>query len=297
MNSLKRLIWLAFLLVGGLLGCIALLAIYQYRLTGSYNAVIAGNGRILFHFMAIREGIIEAFITGKEKQLTQLIPDLEQLNSELFLLKENNLVAPELKLALVDKVDLPGLVILLRQAAADDNPETKKKLQEQMRFIADYLIQYDRIIAGQARLAVVNFQKMVIGVLGLIISLAGFALIHFYRNSLLPLLQLSKNLEADHLEPEDIPPSPPVIKEVADLAFSVQQLAVKIREQELPSDPAAVELRNNLEKNINETINRLNGIMNYAQLLHDGETENRKEMLQKIIDSGAAIAAQWQKLK
>ena len=297
MNSLKKLVWLAFLLVGGLLMCIALLGIYQYRLTGSYNEVIVGNGRILFHFMTIREGIIEAFITGKEKELIHLIPDLEQLNSELSLLKENNLVAPELKLALVDKVDLPKMVILLRQAATDNNPETKKKLQEQMRFIADYLIQYDRIIAGQARLAIINFQKMVIGVLGLIISLAGFALIHFYRNSLLPLLQLIKNLEADHLEPENILPSPPVIKEVADLAFSVRQLVIKTREQELPADSAAVELRNNLEMNINETINRLNGIMNYAQLLHDGETENRKEMLQKIIDSGAAIAEEWQKLK
>ncbi|WP_457575133.1 hypothetical protein [Desulfomarina sp.] len=296
MNSLKKLVWLAFLLVGGLLMCIALLAVYQYRLTGNYNAVIAGNGRILFHFMTIREGIIEAFITGKEKELIQLIPDLEQLNSELFLLKENNLVAPELKLALADKVDLPGMVILLRQAAGDDNPKTKKKLQEQMRFTADYLIQYDRIIAGQARLAVINFQKMVIGVLGLIISLAGFALIHFYRNTLLPLLQLQKNLEADIPEPEAILPSPPVTREVADLAFSVQQLVIKVREQELSSDPAAVDLRNNLEKNINETINRLNGIMNYAQLLHDGEKENQNEMLQKIIDSSAVIAAEWRKL-
>jgi hypothetical protein len=296
MNSLKRLVWLAFLLVGGLLLCITLLGFYQYRLTGSYNKVIAGNGRILFHFMTIREGIIEAFITGKEKDLVKIIPDLEQLNSELYLLKENSLVAPALKLALADKVDLPGMVILLRQVAADENPENKKRLQEQMRLIADYLIQYDRIIAGQARLAVVNFQKMVIGVLGLIISLAGFALIHFYRNTLLPLLQLSEKLQVDHLEPDEILPSRPVTREIADLASSIRQLVIKSRKYE-PEDDSVADLRHDLEKNINETVNRLNGIMNYAQLLHDGETENQKEMLQKIIDSGDAIAAGWQKLK
>ncbi len=297
MNSLKKLVWLAFILVGGLLACITLLGIYQYQLTGRYNSVITRNERILFHFMTIREGIIEAFITGKEKDLTRNIPDLEQLNSELFLLKENPLISPGLKLALVDKVDLPGMVILLRQVAVNNKPEIKKRLQEQMRAVSDYLIQYDKIITNQARLAIVNFQKVVIGVLGLIISLAGFALIKFYKNSLVPLLELSDKLLVDHLEPEDILPSPPVIKEVEDLAFSIQQLVIKIREQELPTDPAAVELRNNIEKNINETINRLNGIINYAQLLHDGETENREEMLQKIIDSGAAIAAEWQKLK
>ena len=57
-----------------------------------------------------------------------------------------------------------------------------------------------------------------------------------------------------------------------------------------------------LAETVNETTNRLNGIINYAQLLYDSSdqqqlTDEQVEMLQKIIDSGVQIADEWQKIK
>jgi nitrate/nitrite-specific signal transduction histidine kinase len=57
-----------------------------------------------------------------------------------------------------------------------------------------------------------------------------------------------------------------------------------------------------LAETVNETTNRLNGIMNYAQLLYDSSDqmqmkEEQKSMLRKIMDGGVDIAHEWQKIK
>jgi nitrate/nitrite-specific signal transduction histidine kinase len=57
-----------------------------------------------------------------------------------------------------------------------------------------------------------------------------------------------------------------------------------------------------LAETVNETTNRLNGIINYAQLLYDSSdqlqlTKEQLAMLQKIIDSGVHIAHEWQQIK
>ncbi|HBG19652.1 MAG TPA: hypothetical protein DDY32_10375 [Desulfobulbaceae bacterium] len=302
MYSLRRLIWMAFLVVALLLTGIALLGAYQYRLAGKYNDVINRNERILFHFMTIRETITDALISENWERLDSIIGDIEMLNSELSRLKENELISAELKLALVDKIDLTGLAILVRQQnGRTDRIERSKKLQEQLRAISDYLLQYDRIIAGQARARIVNFQMVVIGALGLIISLASLSLILLYRNTVSPLLKLSYQVLSPEFGQSGLQLTPPVAREVADLAAAVEQLARR------SPDLGQIESNNSyaealLAEAVNETTNRLNGIINYAQLLYDssgqtGLSEEQRAMLQKIIDGGARIAGQWQKLK
>jgi hypothetical protein len=302
MYSLKRLVWLAFLVVAILLAGIVVLGGYQYRLAGKYTSVISQNERALFYFMTIRETITEVLIGGSWERLTPVIGDIENLHSELSRLKENVLVSTELKLALVDKIDLAGLAILVRQVANEaDKVDRSKKLQERLRSISDYLMQYDRIIVGQARERIVNFQMVVIGALGLIISLASFSLILLYRNTVSPLMILSRQVLSEGLAENGIDFGGPVVKEVADLATAIEHLARR--------SPGTGEVEQTgkyietlLAEAVNETTNQLNGIMNYAQLLDDSSeqanlTEEHRAMLRKIIDSGARIAQEWQKLK
>lgn len=302
MNSLKRLVWLAFLVVSILLATIIVLGIYQYRLAGTYNQVISANETALFHFLTIRETITETLIAGEWEALERITGDVEKLNSELSRLKDNQLVSAELKLALVDKIDLTGLAILLRQVINDpDKIKRSKQLQEQLRSISDYLLQYDRIIVGQAREQIVSFQKVVIGALGLIISLTSFSLILLYRNTVAPLLQLSRRLQSDVFDGSTFTPGQPVVKEVADLAEAIERLA--LRSQGRPAQEATGrDMQAVLAETVNETTNRLNGIMNYAQLLYDSSeqlqmTEEQMSMLQKIMDDGVYIAHEWQKIK
>ena len=302
MYSLKRLVWLAFVVVSILLAGIILLGAYQYRLASGYSLVISQNESALFHFMTIRETITENLINGDWHRLDQVNGDIEKLNSELTRLKENKLVSAELKLALVDKIDLTGLAILLRQVINDpERTKRSKQIQGQLRSISDFLIQYDRIIVGQARERIVNFQMVVIGALGLIISLASFSLILLYRNTVSPLLELSRRMQSDTFDIKAISLSRPVAKEVADLALAIERFALHSHGGK-EGDSNGRDVQALLAETVNETTNRLNGIINYAQLLYDSSdqlqiTDEQMEMLQKIIDSGAHIAHEWQKIK
>lgn len=302
MYSLKRLVWLAFFIVSILLGFIILLGGYQYKLAGRYNQVISQNERALFHFMTLRETITETLISADWGKLEGVVADIEKLNSELSRLKENALVSTELKLALVDKIDLTGLAILTRKVGNDpEKVSGAKQLQTRLRSIADYLIHYDRIIVSQAREQIVNFQKVVIGALGLIISLASFSLILLYRTTVSPLMHLSQMMQSEGVPLEGISLTRPVAKEVNDLALAIEQLGlqtpVRSDEEQGGRDVEAL-----LAETVNETTNRLNGIINYAQLLMDSAeqlsmTPEQQEMLQKIIDSGVYIAEEWQNIK
>ncbi len=285
-----------------MLAGIILLGGYQYRLAGSYNTVISQNEGALFHFMTIRETITDTLISGNWEQLERVIGDIEKLNSELSRLKENKLVSAELKLALVDKIDLTGLAILLRRVISDSEKETRRKeLQERLRAISDYLIHYDRIIVSQARERIVNFQMVIIGALGLIISLASLSLILLYRNTVSPLLLLSSQVQSEAFLQDGIVLNQPVAKEVSDLAEAIGQLALYSSIDGVTIEQNGTEVKALLAETVNETTNRLNGIINYAQLLSDsadqlGMAEDQKEMLQKIIDSGVNIAREWQKI-
>lgn len=302
MYSLKRLVWLAFFVVSILLGTIILLGVYQYKLAGRYNQIISENERALFHFMTLRETITETLIGGDWKRLEGVLVDIEKLNSELSKLKENSLVSTELKLAFVDKIDLTGLTILSRRLINDtDKVAGSKELQERLRFIADYLIHYDRIIVSQAREQIVNFQMVVIGALGLIISLASFSLILLYRTTVSPLMLITRKMQSADFPEERISLNRPVAKEVLDLALAIEQLGLqtsgKVLQEHGGRDAVAL-----LAETINETTNRLNGIINYAQLLHDSAEQHQfsgeqQEMLQRIIDSGVNIAEEWQNIK
>lgn len=302
MYSLKRLVWLAFLVVSVLLGCVVALGAYQFRLAGGYNKVISQNESALFRFMTIRESITETLIDGDWQNLARVNSDIEQLNSELSRLKDNKLVSAELQLALVDKVDLTGLAILLRQIQSEQDREKRShQLQQQLRAIADFLLHYDRIIVGQAREQIVNFQRVVIGALGLIISLASISLILLYRNTVSPLLYLSRQMQSENFDPLTLSLGRSVVKEVADLGQAIEQHVCSARQSDLLNEGHR-DVEALLAETVNETTNQLNGIINYAQLLHDsreqlGLADGQLEMLQKIIESGVHIAEEWQRIK
>lgn len=303
MYSLRKMVWSAFLVVAVMLALIIILGIRQYQLTGQYNTLIGQSEGAIFHFATIRESVTEAFIEQSWQKLEQVLPEIEKLNSELARLQENSLIPAEFKLALVDKVDIAGMVISLRKVAHGENKQAEsKRLQEQIRSIADHLLQYDRIIVGQVRARIVNFQLVIIGAMGLIISLASLSLILLYRNTVLPLLGLTKKLQESEIFPEVLEYSPDICREVAELTDAVNMLAGRSSaagDGTVESERQAILAM--LAETVNETTNQLNGIINYAQLLYDSDERelsgSSREMLQKIIASGTHIADKWQKIK
>jgi hypothetical protein len=302
MYSLRKLVWGAYIVVGSLLALIIVLGARQYALSGQYTRIIEQSERAIFHFSTIRESITESLIDSRWQRLQHTIPDIEKLNSELVRLQENTLIPPEFRLAMVDKVDLAGVIISVRRLISGDaEPAERKKLQAQMRSIADHLLQYDRIIVSQARARILNFQMVIIGAMGLIISLASFSLNKLYGNTVVPLLQISNQLQSVGQLSNELSSGSGLSREVADLVMEIRKIAVNAEYTgTLPGSPSATQ-QLFFGEMINETTNLLNGIINYAQLMIDDDSRELstqdKEMLEKIIDSGVSIAETWQKTK
>ena len=167
--------------------------------------------------------------------------------------------------------------------------------------MADHLLTYDRLIVGEARARMVNLQMVIIGSMGIMISLASYFLIMVYRNNVLPLLHLSAQLGNRDVRAEEITGGTGGSQELVELIGAVRSLLAEKEEAARLGERRGVEREYGLiAEKINETTNQLNGIINYAQILADtkGEelTDQNVEMVEKIIDSGNEIAQSWQKL-
>jgi hypothetical protein len=301
MYSLRKLVWLAYVVVAGLLALIILLGVRQYVLSEQYNRIIDQSERAIFHFATIRESVTESLIDKNWQRLEGVVPEIEKLNSELVRLQENTLIPTEFKLAMVNKVDLAGIIISVRRLVhGEGGIEESKVLQEQMRTIADHLLQYDRIIASQSRGRILNFQMVIIGAMGLVISLSSISLNKLYKNTVLPLLKISSQLQTTGALPDDFSYEPDISREVADLIEQIRRLSLDAGEHEREGAENGNGLQQALlAEMVNETTNQLNGIINYAQIVADDDSrdlsDQDREMMRKIIASGVSIAKTWQK--
>ncbi len=298
MLSLRKLFWLVFPTTVLLLGMIIILGTRQYVLSGKYTDIITRNEKALFHFITIREAVTEALITTDHKKLVNLVPDMEQLNASFSGMQETPYVPAELKLTLLDKIDLPGIVIQLRKLAAGDGGDIERKnVQDEMRNIGTYLVQYDRILATQARSRIHNLQLIIIGSMGIVVSILSFSLILLYRNSILPVLNITKQLqessgEATNIRPEDNPSL-----EIFELIEAIHtQIEVKQTLSSAGDDQESAQY-SLLVEHINGSTNQLNGLINYAQLLADTDehlySAQQKELLDKIIEASTEIERSW----
>lgn len=302
MYSLQKLLWFSFLIIGALLLVIIALGGRQMQLNRQFNEIIGQSEQAIFHFATIRESISAPLIENKWDRLEQVIPEIESFNSRLARMQENTLIPAEFRLAMSDKIDVPGIVISLRKVVSGvDRPTEQRHLQDQLRTIADHLLRYDRIIVGQARVGIVDFQKIIIGIMGLGITLASFILILLHRDTASALLCLTRELRGFDLQNPTISCPRNVCREVADLTLAINEFASNV--QPVTSENTGLakqEAQALLAETINETTNQLNGIMNYAQLLSDTAEEDlpaeKREMLQKIIDGGTKIASVWRKV-
>lgn len=301
MRSLKKTGYLAFVAVAILLIVVLLLGIRQYQLTGQYTTIIRQSEESIFQFSTIRERITESLITHDWDKAAAAAQDFKVLNATLVRLQESDLIPSEYKLDMAKQIDLSGLAITSRNiTSTEDKIAHSLKLQNQMRTLAEYLLQFDRIIVSQMRAKVVHFQTIMIGSLGIIICIISFTLILLYQKALIPLLHLADQVSTEDIQAQDFTSSGGAC---AEIEIVTQTLAELSRHQApdpgkgqspIKSDPQMAAI-------INEGTNLSNGIINYAQLLTDsfeepGEGTEEKIILGKIISAGERIAAILKKL-
>jgi hypothetical protein len=143
---------------------------------------------------------------------------------------------------------------------------------------------------------VMEYQKRALVLMGTIIFLTCFSLIILYLKSVKPLIDLATQAEQALLDgtPLKLGKEEKSSLEVRDLIAAFNQLLHKPKE-ESTHDLTSQRKETEFSAIINEATNRLNGIINYSQLLADYcEAENvsgeHKQILSKIINNGEKCA-------
>ncbi len=295
MRSLKKTSYLAFTGVAALLCLVILLGVRQYQLSERYNSIITQSEKMIFQFATIREQITTALIEQDWNKIATAADQLKNLNSSIARLQENSLIPGEYRLDMARQVDISGLAIASKEIlSSSDKVSQSLILQNKMRTLAGYFLQFDRIIVSQMRSKVVGFQTMMIGALGAIICLISFSLILLYKKALLPLLQLGEQSENPEILSNGFQYDKKTCVEIAIFVDSVNSLLQQVNANpEMVADPNS--LSDKLAAIINESTNLSNGIINYAQLLKDSYREveiggEEVQILQNIIDAAEKIA-------
>jgi hypothetical protein len=295
MYSLKKTGYIAFTLVACLLAFVVFLGVRQYQLSGQYSTIITQSEESIFQFATIREQITTSLIEKDWDKVVAAARDLKDLNSSLVRVQENDIIPAEYKLDMAKQVDVSGLAISSKNImGAEDKVAYSLNLQRQMRTLADYLLQFDRIIVSQMRAKVVRFQTIMIGALGSIICIISFALILLYQKAISPLVHLSEQAQNEDILTHGLSYGPNTCTEIVELTSAVNVVLHQHQSQESPLESPK---KNDAQHSalINEGTNLSNGIINYAQLLSDvcqdqEEHVEEKEILAKMITAGERIA-------
>ncbi len=295
MRSLKKMSYLVFTGVAILLFLVISLSVRQYQLSERYNTIITQSEEMVFQLLTIREQITTSLIKQDWNSIAITANQLKNLNSSIARLQENTLIPGEFRLGMARQVDVSGIAIFAKQILrSDDKVAHSLILQDKMRILTEYLMQFDRIIGSQMRSKVVGFQTVMIGALGIIICLISFSLILLYKKALIPLLQLRKQTEQSDVLLTGFQYDKDTCSEITIFVDSVNSLLEQIDHPETAGNSLHT-LSAELESIINESNNLSNGIINYAQLLKDSYREvdignEEIQILQNIIDGAEKIA-------
>lgn len=287
--------YLGFLGVSALLVFVVILGVRQYQLTERYNKIITQSEQMIFQFSTIREQITTSLIEKNWEKIVTAADQLTNLNSALARLQENTLIPSEYRLDMAKQVDLSGLAISTKDIlSSSDKIAHSLSLQHKMRKLAEYLMQFDRIIVSQMRAKVVQFQTVMIGALGTVICLISFSLLILYKKTMIPLFRLAEQTKDPEVIVNGFSYDNNACAEVALLTDSVNNL-LKRSNETLEAEGENRSHNEQLSTIINESNNLSNGIINYAQLLADSYREveigtEESKILQNIIDAASRIA-------
>lgn len=300
LNSTKSIIYISFFIVGISLFLVIILGARQFQMNREYSEITGLSERALFTFATLREQVTESLISRDYQLLKGVIPEIEELNNTISRFFDSSIVPGQYKLALTDRIDLAGLVIDLRKVGSDqDDPDSGLKIQQDLRVIGDNLFKIDRVITGQIRNSVISFQLGMIGAMGLLISCTSFILVLLYRKTIAPIFNLSRQISSNPLEHDQLVCSNEVATEIIEITASLNRIIAEQSKVNGIDTSLGHEDQETISRTINETANNLNGMINYAQLLMESDSqlaEDQKRMLEQIIDSGERIADQWRKV-
>ena len=297
MQSLRKLSAVTFLVVALLLAALVVTGLRQNTLSSDYDIIVKESESTIFLYTTIQEQVTEGLLSHDQSQLLGAAKEFEHLQSRYVAMLDNRLIPSQYKLSFLQALDLGQVVINLRSLAENpSNNELTLKIMSQLRQMNRQFLQFDRIVVNEMRNRVMEYQKRALVLMGTIIFLTCFSLIILYLKSVKPLIDLATQAEQALLDgtPLKLGKEEKSSLEVRDLIAAFNQLLHKPKE-ESTHDLTSQRKETEFSAIINEATNRLNGIINYSQLLADYcEAENvsgeHKQILSKIINNGEKCA-------
>lgn len=302
MRSLRRLSVVTFLGTALLLGALVLTGFRQSSLTSDYSTIVKESESTIFLYATIQEQATEGLLSRDPSQLLGAAKEFEQLQSRYVAMLDSRLIPSEYKLSFLQALDVGRVLINLRNLAeSPTNEDLILKVIGQLRQMNKQFLQFDRIVVNEMRDRVVQYQKRALVLMGMIIFLTCFSLIILYLKSVKPLLDLAIQAKQALLDgtPLEVENEKKSSVEVRVLISSFNQLLQRPKE-ESPDDLTYTRREAEFSAIINEATNRLNGIINYSQLLADycdakKVSGEHKQILYKIIENGEKCAVVLQK--
>jgi len=302
MRSLRRLSGVTFLGTALLLGALVLTGIRQNSLMSDYSTIVKESESTIFLYATIREQATEGLLSRDPTPLLGAAKEFEQLQGRYTAMLDNHLIPGQYKLSFLQDLDLEQVVINLRNLAEKPaNEDLILTIISHLRQINKQFLQFDRIVVSEMRNRVMQYQKRGLVLMGLIIFLTCFTLIILYLKSVKPLIDLAAQAEQAIQDgtPLELKEEKKSSVEVRALITSFNQLLQK-PEVAISDDLTYKRREAEFSAIVNEVINRLNGIINYSQLLADycdaeEMGEEQKQILYKIIENGEKCAVILQK--
>lgn len=302
MQSLRRFNIAILSIIALLLAALVVTGFRKHNMAFDYSAIVQESESTIFLYTTVQDQATEGLLARDRAQLFAAAKEFEQLQSRYTALLDNPLISTQYKLSFIRDLDLGRVVVSLRTLAEKPaNEELILQIMAQLRHINKQFLQFDRIVINEMRSRVMEYQKIALIIMGAIVSLACFSLIVLYLKSVKPLTTLSTQVDQALQQgvPINLDKAGASSVEVRSIISGINRLI----ERDIPEgyDPHSLTRREaEISTLINEAINRVNGIINYAQLALDSMESNtneinQHELLNKIVRTGEQCAVTLRK--
>ena len=297
MRSLRRLSAVTFTGTAILLAVLILIGFRHNNLAQDYSSIVQDSESTIFLYTTIQDQSTEGLLSRDRSQLLAAAKELEQLQSRYVALLDNPLIPTQYKLSFLQDLDLGLVVVNLRNLAErPENDDLILRIMGQLRHMNKQFLQFDRIVVNEMRNRVMDYQKKALIVMGMIVTLTSYSLIILYLRSVKPLIDIAKQAEqaVQDNRPLHLGTATAKSAEILTLVSYFNQLLQK-PSHKIHDTLTSSRREAEFSAIINEATNRLNGIINYSQLLADSCDEKnidngQKQILGKIIEHGEQCA-------
>lgn len=298
MRSLRRLNLTTFFVIALLLAALVGIGVRQNALAIDYNAIVQESESTIFLCATLQDQAMAGLLSRDQSQIFAAAKEFEHLQSRYTSLLDNSLISAQYKLPFMQDLDLGRVIVNLRMLAEKpENDELTLDVMGQLRHMNKQFLQFDRIVVNEMRNRVMKYQEAALIIMATIISLSCFSMVMLYVKSVKPLIVLASQAENALRNGTllSLGKTGWASLEIRSIGTAINHLLQK-NAKEINSAITRNRKDDEFSEIINESTNRINGIINYAQLLidiceyEDGLYE-QKEILNKIIKNGERCAS------